>query len=950
MKPERRERIEHLYRQALQCGPAEREPFLQRMCAGDEALHKEIALLLADHDRIGSFLEFPALAVTAGALTRDQAGSSPTGFTGRALSHFRMAEKIGGGGMGVVYRARDEHLQRDVAVKILSDGTLSEETSRKRFRKEALAVASLNHPNVAGVYDFDTQEGVDFLVMEYVPGVTLDRKLTAGPLPEKEIVRLAMQLAEGLAAAQAQGIVHRDLKPRNLMVTADGQLKILDFGLATLTRRAGSQEITASSTDQHKAWGTLPYMSPEQLSGDTVDIRSDIYAVGTILYEIITGRLPFQAAPSAALAAEIVNKTPIPPGQLRPGLSPRLEEVVLKCLEKDPEIRYQSAKELLVDLRRLSLPPMAHAAAFEARRRSRTGRPWKAAVVLLALALLVIAILWIKSRPAAPLPDYKPFQVTRAPGWQGDPALSPDGNEIAYTSSEGGNLDLYLADTHGNGIVQLTNNPADDSQPCWYPDGKAIAFTSKRGGTDSIWKTIPASGQEVLLVADARHPAISPDGNSIAFARKATPDASYRIYVSSLLNPADARIVTGDNAGLGDHGDPAWSPDSREICYSSRHGLWIVAAAGGAAHNFTSQAELDFDPVWPRDSSYIYFSSLRGMMTAIWRVGIRGGEPKPLTMGTGSESHPTVSRDGKRLAYATGGNFVRQQTLLVDRKTGNRTTIPFQDWEFMAAVAPDGRRIVFASARASEYTNLWIQDLAGNNLSGKATPLTKNNDNASHPVFSPDGLWIAYYRIIGTQRDIWTMPAAGGLQVQFTDHPAKDIHPAWSPDGSYLAFVSDRAGGQQVWVAPVKAGRPSGPARQLTAGGVSATAPAWFSDGRSLMFVGYEGGHSEVWAVASDGKTAARQITHGAEVWRARWDPLYGDILASAAWGKGRVVLWLVSQATGTGHPIVPEVEFGGTDAYGMFDLSRDGRILVWTRTPRASGNVWILEATSGAF
>lgn len=268
------------------------------------------------------------------------------------LGHYRIAEKIGQGGMGEVYRAQDEHLDREVAIKFLPSGTLPDEHSRKRFRKEALALSKLNHPNIATIHDFDTQQGVDFLVMEYVPGVTLSQRIADHNLREKEFTALGLQLVEGLAAAHEQHVIHRDLKPHNLRLTPDGRLKILDFGLAKLTQPATQEAETESKT-----WtlaGTLPYMSPEQLQGETVDERSDIWAVGAVLYEMATGHAAFHEKTATATADAILHKPVVPPGRLAHELSRRGEEIVLKCLEKDPENRYQSAKELAVDLRRLS--------------------------------------------------------------------------------------------------------------------------------------------------------------------------------------------------------------------------------------------------------------------------------------------------------------------------------------------------------------------------------------------------------------------------------------------------------------------------------------------------------------------------------------------------------------------------------------------------------------------
>ena len=312
---------------------------------------------------------------------------------GLELGHYRIVEKIGAGGMGEVYRARDEHLARDVAIKVLPPGTLTDESARKHFRKEALILSQLNHPNVAIIYDFDTQQGVDFLVMEYIPGITLSDKVAAGPLPEKEVLRLGVQLAEGLAAAHDRGVIHRDLKPGNLRQSSEGRLKILDFGLARLRLPATPTAPTESLSETHTIAGTLPYMAPEQLLGGEIDARTDLHAAGLVLYEMATGRYPFAEVERSQLIGAILHRPPRPPAAVNSRLSPELERIIGKCLEKEPENRYQSAQELAIDLRRL-LTPSAVASV-----RAAEAKPWRRRVraattglaTLFAVAALLVA-------------------------------------------------------------------------------------------------------------------------------------------------------------------------------------------------------------------------------------------------------------------------------------------------------------------------------------------------------------------------------------------------------------------------------------------------------------------------------------------------------------------------------------------------------------------------------
>ncbi len=309
---------------------------------------------------------------------------------GERLSHYRILEKIGAGGMGEVYRARDEHLGRDVAIKVLPVGTLADEHARKRFHKEAEALAKLTHPYIATVYEFDTQDGLDFLVMEYVAGATLREKLAQGPLPEKEVVQLGAQLAEGLAAAHERGVVHRDLKPGNIGLTTEGRVRVLDFGLAKLLQPVSEKSTIESLTEAPGFAGTLPYMPPEQLRGERVDPRSDIWSTGAVLYEMSSGRRPFPETLGPRLVEAILHQAPQPPRAVNRRISAALENIILKCLDKDPGRRYQSAKELQVDLERLSAPvPLVVAPAVRRGALARQGTVALAAGCVVLLALLL---------------------------------------------------------------------------------------------------------------------------------------------------------------------------------------------------------------------------------------------------------------------------------------------------------------------------------------------------------------------------------------------------------------------------------------------------------------------------------------------------------------------------------------------------------------------------------
>ena len=350
---------------------------------------------------------------------------------GVTLGHYQVLEKVGAGGMGEVFRARDQHLDRDVAIKVLPPGTLGDESARKRFHKEALALSKLNHPNIATIYDFDTEQHLDFLVMELIPGITLSHKLASGPLPEKDVLRLGIQLADGLAAAHEHGVVHCDLKPGNLRLTGDGWLKILDFGLAKFRQPTIDAGETQSTLFEGLVSGTVPYMAPEQVLGEHIDARTDIYAGGLALYEMATGKRAFAELPSGQLIGAILHHSPIPLKQVDHRLPSELERIVGKCLEKDPAHRYQSAKELAVDLRRLERDPQAEStagavpaepalAAFGLSRRAMLS------VLAMVSALVVVVVLvapkWRESRDQRPgsLPRFQAIAVLPLVNLSGD--------------------------------------------------------------------------------------------------------------------------------------------------------------------------------------------------------------------------------------------------------------------------------------------------------------------------------------------------------------------------------------------------------------------------------------------------------------------------------------------------------------------------------------------------
>jgi Tol biopolymer transport system component len=866
--------------------------------------------------------------------------------------------------MGVVYRARDVLLERDVALKVLPPALLTDPVHKARFVREAQASAALDHPHVAAIHEAGESDGVSFISMELIEGDRLSDLLASDGIGIARALQWAAEVAEGLACAHAKGLVHRDLKPANIMVTGQGHAKIIDFGIAKLADLPGADAASTTDTAPNEVLGTVAYMSPEQARRQPVDHRSDIFSFGIVFFEMLTRRHPFRRQSVADTVAAIV-RDPVPQVRLIDATStdivPDVEHVLERCLAKEPTQRYQDPQDLVLDLRRLQRRLESGSATVSSAVQALTvpkpsARGLRIAALLAALAVGPLAWMardvtsvsrWVSgvktwfAGPDVSFLTATPRQVTTGPGWERSPAVSPDGSMIAYVSNQSGSPDVWVVDIHGGAPLRITDDPGADEAPAWFPDGSALAFTSERSGGVDVWKVARLGGSPVLLLEGAATPSIAPDGSRIAFARPGA-DGSLRIGVASLSDPsATAVMITGDGDGLWDHQDPVWSPDGRRICYGSNHGLWIVSASGGPARPLVDPPGPDYEPAWSSDGRSVYFASRRDGVAAVWVVDARGGTPRRLTTGTGSERHPSVSRDGARLAYATSPE--NTDVIVRDLATGEERHIESARDELMPAFSPDSRAVAFVSNRIGGRFDLWEQrlDPAGNGA--EPHRLTDQPGVVSHPSYSPDGKWIAYHRAIdGTSRDIWVVPTTGAQPSRITSDPSDEVHPAWSPDGKWIAFASERQDGLHVWVTGVAQGRVTMPARQLTSGASADQAPAWSPDGAAIAYVADEGGSGrDVWVVPVAGGPP-RRVTQGSFAARVQWPPSGGRLLVSGKW-RGRS-FQLRTVDPDTGQPdAAPLAVLGDEWEFVDFDVSRDGRFLALSRA-RRSGNIWAVE------
>src|SRR3990172_1277552 len=796
-------------------------------------------------------------------------------MTPRKLSHYEIREELSRGGMGIVYRALDVKLEREVALKILLPDLVKNEVRKRRFIQEAKAAAALKHPNIAVIYEIDDAEDETFIAMELIEGWKLSDLLARERLSISRATAMAVEILEGLSRAHEKGIVHRDLKPANLMVTEDGHVKIIDFGLAKLVERVTSVNDADSDahtkvkgdTQEGQVLGTVAYMSPEQARGQTVDHRTDLFTFGIVFYEMLTGETPFQGSSAVETMSAIINQ-PAPPvsRSVKGPLAEALSRIVERCLEKDPEDRYQTAKDLLSEVRRVrrdseSGARVADISAAPGRRRV---LGW-ALLGLGAFAVLAYSLLRLVGGPA-PLPRFThPIQVTLALGVEEYPSWSPDGQTLAYQSNQAGNWDIWLTQVgSGQHLNRTEDHEGDDYNPSWSPDGREIAFISNRGGGGAyVMSPLTGSPRKVAVLAE-RSPQWSSDGTQLAY----VAGEGFQAEVLSLASGESRRFpLPGSGISLW---DLSWSPDGRFFVYLDGPGgaqntqitqLWLVRVDGEAIP-ITNGKWNDQSPSWSKDGKYLYFVSNRGGAMDLWRQeigdGVVMGEPEPLTAGVGMRT-AFLSPDGTKLAYSRGrrvGNLWRVPIRGDAPATwGDAEQLTFDEAQVeFADVSPDGTLIALSSDRAGNPA-LWLMPAGG----GEMQQLTTDPTPDWLPRFSPDGSRLAFYAYRSGNRDLWVMPASGGQAKQITRNPGQDFYPSWSPDGSSLVFWSVRDGNEDIYAIAFDG---SGEKR-LTDDSAADRSPAISPDGAWIVFWSFRGGSGAVWRMPREGGEPVRLASPG---------------------------------------------------------------------------------------
>jgi Tol biopolymer transport system component len=697
---------------------------------------------------------------------------------GARLGHFEISAKLGEGGMGQVFQAKDFQLGRNVALKVLPEGLTSDPDRLARFEREAKLLAQLNHPNIAQVYGFETSGETRVLVMELVEGPTLAERLEQGPLTFNEILSVSLQIALALEEAHEKGIVHRDLKPQNIKASMEGKVKVLDFGLAKAMDPAGSSAalaadlahsptITFGGTREGVILGTAAYMAPEQARGGAVDKRADIWAFGVVLYEMLAGERLFAEGSIVDTLSAVMRKE-IDHGRLPAATPRRVRELVRRCLERDPKRRLRDIGEARLALEELLAgrgddegAPVAPAARHAPMTVTRRAAFAAAAVAVLAIAT-TLGWLLRGGASASTKPSFRFQKLTFLPGVEWAPELSADGKTLFFAAGDTEESALYSVPVGAKKPALLTPDiAAFHGSPRLSPDGSRLVFASSRDGGGLFLMGV--NGESVRKLADSgSHPAWSPDGRSIAYSTEEFFLANDGID-GARLEIVD--VVTGSvRALVGEGHQPIWSPSGRRIAYwslpegSGNREIWTIGADGASPAGVASHPAVDWNPVWSGDGRHLYFLSDRGGAMNLWRVSID---------------------------EASG------------RQLGEPESVPLPADEVIY-LARSGRRWVYSTLSSRSLVERLELDPARSAVVGAPRLVLSTTSSIRGVHASPDGERLAF-TTVRPQEDLYVVSVDGGTPTQLTDDPDFDRFPSWTPDSERIVFASNRGGKYEMW-------------------------------------------------------------------------------------------------------------------------------------------------------
>ncbi len=939
--------VERLYHAAREHDASERAKFLAQACAGDEPLRKEVESLLAQGESTGSFMGTPAMDMAAQQLARDQSrthaqaadSASTDSLLDRAISHYRIIEKLGGGGMGEVYRGRDTNLNREVAIKFLPEALARDPDRMARFRREAQVLASLNHPNILTVHDAGEFGGRQYLVTEFVDGGTLKTWAGTKGRTWRQVAELLTGVADGLATAHAAGILHRDIKPANILVAKNGYAKLADFGLAKLQELPdpdGMSTVSEGRTRTGMILGTIPYMSPEQAAGRAVDSRSDIFSFGAVLYETLSGERPFTGATNPEIAQNIIHTAPRPLPQTVPA---ELRTIVEKTLENDPADRYQSMRELAVDLRRIARnksiesPPPARVI------------PKRYTWLVWTLVGLVVAGLgaWILAhRPSPevrnPLSDAQFTPLTEFQGAETNPAISPDGKFVAFISDRSGTFDIWLIQSNGSSLANLTHGRLGDARAPL----RAVGFSSDgsevwSGGTPQkrlmLWPLMSGSPRN-FLDGHAAEVAWSPDGAKIAYHLWDPGDTT---FVAD-NNGANPHQIVKNEPGLHNHFQ-IWSKDGHWIYLvrgrpaTHEMDLWRVAADGGKLEQLT-HLNIDITYPTPIDDRTILFVAPdeNGAGPRLWVFDVKTGASRRVSSGLEKYTALAATADGRRFAASVVNDRVNLWSVPVtDHIVEERDVKPFLLPTVRARAPRFGGESLFYLSSRDGADGLWSY------REGQSLEIWNGSEGAlqSPPAVSADGGSIAFALGRNGKRQMHVMAADGtGLRPL---SGAVDVRgtPSWSPDSKWIVAAGNVHDGPGLFKLPVDGGSPlriaKGPFLD----------PVWSPRGDLIVYCGTQVFTlAPLLAVHSDGAPAnLPEINVQREGERARFLPDGTGLIYMLGTTTAGQDFWLLDLKTMRSRRLT---RLNNPGVMRAFDITPDGRRIVFDRSQENSNIVLI--------